>query len=499
MSRVDEKRKVMGNIGALNVLSEGLPKLKNRTNSFSSINNSNNSINFLVDVVTSLVGYQDLTNNITDLLSRKLPEIEIEIKNSLKSQLKEFVSCGSNPSIPIWFKSTSDGVNFKIKDIDFLGLLKTSPTSIPGILLYSDNNSGLNSKDFNTFLYTNISQNKGDFTTNGGQYSSWGSNTSATDILDVKFSPISSSSNNVINIKCNSNYDNKSLIEFNNDLIDSIDLFTTNGKNNNKLFNSIIDNLFGTISVNGKKNKNQIKSEVELNEILNRIINSDDDEIIDDSFFTFTNDDLVRLDAIATNKSKGVGIIETCGNTEVSIPIDLLETINTELLNSSTQTTLLSNEELEYQIISDAIDTIGNQQTIGSAVVDIPTIKFNFILNIINNFTIGIFNTILTPKLVLIYSLNNKIIYGQDNQYSSAIDFVKKNRYIVKAISSTIKEILIRMLLSLAIKTITLKLSNKLAADNIEKINAQRRIILSLLGIPSNTLTQIRNLGSFSI
>ena len=118
MSILDQKKKVMGNVAALNVITEGLPKFK-PLDSFSSMNNSTNATDFLMDLIQSLIGYEDLKSNIVDMLTRKLPEIESEIKKKLKIEIKGFVSCGINPSIPDFLKSTGSGVTIKLPNIDF--------------------------------------------------------------------------------------------------------------------------------------------------------------------------------------------------------------------------------------------------------------------------------------------------------------------------------------------------------------------------------------------
>ena len=83
MSILDKKNKIMADVASLNTINEGLPKLK-KTNSFSSINGSGDSVGFLMDLTKSLVGYKEMIDNLSDFLTRKLPEIESAIKKDLK-------------------------------------------------------------------------------------------------------------------------------------------------------------------------------------------------------------------------------------------------------------------------------------------------------------------------------------------------------------------------------------------------------------------------------
>jgi hypothetical protein len=160
MSIVDQKKKIFGNIAAAKTLTEGLPKLKTNS-SFPSINNNGDTITFLCDLIKSLIGYEVLQQTISDTLVYSLKELEQEIKSALKLEIKSIVSCGVNPSLPDFIKSTGNGINIKVNQLDFTDLMLIDPTSSVGKVLYNDLTTNLiNSSDFNTFLYQTI-QNDG--------------------------------------------------------------------------------------------------------------------------------------------------------------------------------------------------------------------------------------------------------------------------------------------------------------------------------------------------
>jgi len=493
MSIYDQKKKIMGNVSSLNVITEGLPKFK-PLDSFSSMNNSGNATDFLLDLVQSLIGYEELKSNIIDMFTRKLPEIESEIKNALKLELKGFVSCGVNPSIPAWLKSTGAGVTLKLQNIDFFEVTKTDPTSPFGFLIYSDFSSGLNSSDFNTFLYSNISQNKTDFTPDGGTASPWGSVTTGTDIIDLKFSPVGTTTNNIIKINANVNYDNKSLTEFNNAFIDSITLFgDPNNIDGSKILNAIIDNLFGTMSINLGKTKKQLKKEAEINEVLDCILNSDEDDVIDDSFFEFDNAQLIKMDIQVSNRKNGVKILETCGNLPTSIPIETLVEINKEISGATSGAT--NPQEAKVKAMTNAIDKLADSQAEAGRSIDVPTIKLNFILDLVKNFVKSIINIIISPKLMTLFGLNFKILYGIISEYDGPVDFMKKNKELIKKISKTVLDQIIKMLLTLALKYISIKLAKKYADDVIEQAKNYVAQLLSLIGVPPEIIRQIQGLN----
>jgi hypothetical protein len=497
MSILNQKKKIMGNVAALNVITEGLPKFK-PLDSFSSINNSTNATDFLMDLIQSLIGYEDLKSNIVDMLTRKLPEIETEIKKRLKIEIKGFVSCGVNPSIPAFLKSTGSGVSIKLPNIDFFESMKIDPSSPFGFLAYSDTSSSLNSKDFNTFLYSNISQNKDDFTPDGGISSPWGASMTGTDIIDLKFSPVGSTENNIIKINANANYDNKTLTEFNNSFIDSISLFgDPNNIDGSKILNTIIDNLFGTMSLQVGKTKKQLKKEAEINECLNCILNSDEGDVIDDSYFEFDNEQLKKIDIEVNNRKNGIRILETCGNLPAQIDIDTLIDVNKSLSAATITGTTdgTSPQEAKVKAMDKAVNTLAEKQAEDSISINIPTVKLNFILELVKGFVKAILNIILSPRLMTLFVLNFKILYGIATQFDGPIDFMKKNKELIKTISKTVLDQLIKMLLTLVLKHLNIKLAKKYADDTIEKGKNYVAQILSLIGVPPEIIRQIQGLN----
>jgi hypothetical protein len=122
MSVLSKKKKIFGNIAAARALTESMPKLK-LSSSFPSVNNKGDSITFLTDLIQSLIGYYALVNGVVDILTEAIDEIEVEVKKALKTELKSIVSCGINPSLPNFIKSTGSGIVIEVKKIDFSFLL----------------------------------------------------------------------------------------------------------------------------------------------------------------------------------------------------------------------------------------------------------------------------------------------------------------------------------------------------------------------------------------
>ncbi len=480
MSIIDQKKKVFGNIAALRTLTESFPKLK-ASSSFSSINNGGNSIIFLTDLIKSLIGYEALVTSVTDIMSYSLKSIESEIKIVLKQELKSIVSCGVDPSIPSFLKSTGAGVNFEVNKIDFTDLFLIDPNSTSGLLLYNNVTNPLtNSTDLNTFLFGIIQDDTVPY--------GWGLMTPIqNDVLNVKFTSqgVGVIPNNTFNVKASTAYDNapKTLTDLNNDYIDSITLF-----NSENIINNIIDIIFGSISVNVKKTTKQLENDEKINNVVDCIVNSDDDDVIDDSYFTFSNDEVYVHEESANFRKKGIKKLDCCSKVAASIPVTFLTDFNNQMLTATT--TAQKNE-----IIAKNLDKMANQTTANSNnTSDHVSIKLNFVQEILNNLIRAIVGIVLSPKVVLIFMLNYKIIYGPTATFTDGVDFIKKNKTLFKNIMKKISAMIIKLLITIALKKIAEIVAAGAAKQQIEKAKANLSQLLSLVGIPQDTLRLIQGL-----
>ena len=103
-------------------------------------------------------------------------------------------------------------------------------------------------------------------------------------------------------------------------------------------------------------------------------------------------------------------------------------------------------------------------------------------------------NIVLSPKVITLFAINHQIIYGQGSKYDGPVDFLKKNKKIIKGISKRVSQILLNLLLTLALKYLTIKLAQKISGDEIEKNKNYVKVVLSYLGVPSSISDQISKL-----
>jgi hypothetical protein len=473
MGIIDQKSKIFGNIAAARTVAEGLPKLITNP-SFPSINNSGNSIEFLTDLLKSLVGMEKLREVIINTLAYKLDEMEITIKTAIKLSLKELVNCGVDPSIPSYIKSGGSGIKIETSKIDFFDILKTNPNSQEGRLLYSDSQANplTSSNDFNTFLYGTIQ--------NDGTTETWGT----SPILDIKFDSVNSSPipNNTLTFNANSAYNTKTLTDLNNNYVDSVDLFDSAG-----LLNKILDDIFGSTSLGLNKTTKQLQKEEEIKTIIENIANADDNDVIGDNFFTFSNEEVAAIEDAATWRKKGISICQTCGLKATSLPISTISAINTQISGTT--------GEAKKDAIATGINTLG--QTIKGQATDNKdgyALELNFIEKIISGLVSSIVGFILSPKIIAIFLINYKIIYGPTAEYTDAVDFIKQNKNLIKNITKSIRNSIISVLLNSVLKEISSLVAETAIEIATEKAKNQLSQILSLVGIPQPVIRLIKGI-----
>lgn len=479
MSVVDKKQKVFGNIAATRTLTEGMPKFK-KNSSFPSVNNKGDTITFLTDLIKALIGYVALVKAIVDILTHQLEKIERDIKKALKTELQAIVSCGIDPSLPSFIKSP--GIDIEVKKIDFLHLFKIDARTKVGGLLYNDVRPILtDSTDFNTFLYGVIQSDGTMFT--------W-KDKSGNGLFDITFNSVGSGTrpNNSLTIVANTDYHPKTLNDLNNNFINSLTLFNTGN-----IVSRIIDIIFGSISFSVSKPRIQLEMEEKINAIVDKMVNEDmnakESDSGSDGFFSFSNDEVSIIEARSAERQRGVIKVKTSTTVNGSVPTETL-TAFTETLSTVTTT------EAKKQVLTDGLDKMANDTTKNVKVnVDRGSVKLNFIQLLITNLIKAIVGIVLSPKIVMIFLINYKIVYGPDAKFRDAIDFIKKNEKLFKQIMKRIAGLIIRILLAIALQKIAKLVGDAVMKKNTEKLKNKKSQLLSLVGIPQDALRAIKGLA----
>jgi len=489
MSLKDKKQKVFAEIAAAKTLTNDLVALRNQLvgqisgliNSFPSLNNGNDIILFLTDLLKSLVGQQEFINVIVETLTKYLDKFEQALKKIIKTVLKEIISCSLSPSIPSYLKSTGSGVIVRVDKIDFFDMLKTDPSTPIGGLIYDDITTPLtSSSDFNTFLYGVIQDTP--------VTHEW-KNSSGVGILSFTFYQNGSGTipNNSLVIKTTPAYDVKSIVNLNDDYIDSIKLIDAK-----KFVNQLIDILFGSISVQQNKTRKQLQTEAEINDIIDRLANANANTEISDDFFNFTNAEVARQEEIADNRRNGIIKVKTSTEFDATMPVEFL----TDFTNNYNLTsTLVQQRSLIANTLNSMSDNLASQTPNSE---DKQTIKISFAIDMIRNLIKSLANILISPKIIIIFLINFKILYGPTAEYTDAKDFIKKNKKLFNVLFKMLEKEIVKLLMSYVMKEAT-KLAGQVAlSKQIEKIQNRKDQILSLIGIGKdkikNAVDSVKNL-----
>jgi len=476
MSVAQDKQKVFSEISALRVSSEGYPKMI-LSDSIDSLNEVKaNGLDYLTDLLKSLVGFESLKDVVVETLTQNLDEIEDKVKLTLKDVLKNLISCSVNPKLPQEF--IDNGITIGLQNVDFLDIMRISPNSEAGNLIFDDVSEQSNSSDFNTFLYSTIQDN--------GAYNSWGSVTSSSDILDIKFDEVGTV-NNSLNIKPSSTYGSDKLVNLNNDYIDSINIF-----NSPKLINNIIESIFGSISVEISKDKEIIQREIQIEDIINKILDADDDEVIDDSYFSFSNDEMQDIEHRARLRRSGAKILGDCDTVPSSIPMKELTDLSDKFDALNTDLEAGKYNEKFTTIVRDGLDRLADVSAQNSNEQDKLKVKVNFIEDIIKKLMTAIVNMILSPKLILIFAINHQIIYNEN--FENVEDFMKKNKWLLTLVLESVRDMIVSILMAKALKEIKKLVADNLIKVQVEKFKAKKAQLLSFSGVPNELLRLVSGL-----
>ena len=271
------------------------------------IKSTNDVMGNLIEIFNQLGGYNEFVSVIENILVKNIGEIELTIKSTLKIALKQIISCGIEPTIDN--SLTVTGVTFQLKNIDPESILSIDPQSTNGEVVYFDNDNGLTSEDFDVFLYTVIKQS---IDTNTQTFYNW---KNLCSISFKEFDDVTKKSN-LLTIKINSAYNGKKLNSFISDYLDSIKLF-----NNVQLISSIFDDIMGSKIYSKNKTKDQLLSEKIIHDLVDKILNNvNEGDVLDDSFYTFSNDSYNSM--LESSELKHLGVFKYNGDENKNIGVD---------------------------------------------------------------------------------------------------------------------------------------------------------------------------------
>lgn len=234
-------------------------------------------------------------------------------------------------------------------------------------------------------------------------------------------------------------YPGLTVFEFNYDYVMSIKLFDAKVLAHS-LMESVLNMNMG-ISV-GLGVRHQEGTET-IKEIIKNILESDDSEI-NDCYYTFDNS---KYDALLRKAEEKRARQERFGN--VTHETGLFDSVNDILNEYDANAELNEQVDVLHRAITQAAVTVSE----GVEESDKFDVEFNFIFDLIEALTTAIVNSILSPKVLMLLEVNQKIMGGTWEKFTLK-DLIQALRSIIVAIVKEIRDMVIQELLKLVLKAL---------------------------------------------
>jgi hypothetical protein len=407
MGFVDDKKEVVNSVALFEVLGN-LPKTKS-VSSLESVNSpSLNLMKFLLDlfVVTCNDGKNttpipgkitytkcDVKRILIDILIEFFPKLVTIIKQAIKEAIKAGLVCGTNFKLP----NTNARVSIEMKNLDINGLTKIDPNTPIGSTFYGKDAT----KDFNRYL-SDLAQTGGSGSWKGIINMNYSVQSQK---LDVELNPsyLNNGGNTSFNGNTPSTPKAPSFDNFLNDYTDSLEII-----NKENLMARVTDKLTGSLSSGLGSSLEKFISQEKVSRLQDKINNSEcggKNYNLDDSFYTFSDEEVLEIEEISNQKYKGKTFLDLgCGIQEVSLDTDLFKKTFDDIRNANTaDSTGVLVESLET-INSDLTKNVSEENKENSK----KSLNYKMIEEIPKVFA----DIIFEPKIMVLYQLCSKIVNG---------------------------------------------------------------------------------------
>lgn len=488
MSKKNKKKETLGTIASIQTILERYPVL------ISNDTVGNTSLTFTFDLLEMLgVGPDEILEWLSKLLSEKngwLDILEDAIKAFLITTFKDTYTCSINPRLPSSTMRTvypdasevgtvGTGITVNLDDIDAFGILNHCPVTEQGSVFYFDTNpsNGYNSlnvyssMDFNAYLWYVINRGKNppehnsvwdnrvdyikkfDLVGTFGESSMKGRFLNATgrrspifrvpgvgskkEILSCAYAESGVTEQNKLVVYINydryfGQFGNKTVFEFNFDYITSLKLFDSK-----TLVAQIINAVAGiSTSLNANLSFNQQLISAQLKEIVKRVMMTEDGSP-EDCYYKFSNEEYDKLLREADIRQKTTGENYKALNDEI---ISEVSKIN----NASAD----DEDKVIYSVFKSVSQDISTYNSDDKYEV---SLGIDVIRKFLEETVFQLTLQVLSPKIMLLYAINDKVLDPNGSGINGAIEFFKKFENLIvsliKQIFSLIMEYLAEFLI----------------------------------------------------
>lgn len=435
MSLADNKRTIFTIIGAYKSLMEQTNALR-QTDIYSSINNKDDIVPYLLDVMKTVVGTEALKEVIGGMFSDLVDEVEPQLKTVLK---KQFIQLNANEALPISF--ITNGITVPVKTIDVNGKFKVAPSSATGNLIY-----GAMTDTFNSVAYNTI-QNAGSFKGYGNIAIKYDS---TTDSFQIKPSGITTN-----------------IGEYFTSFIDKTELI-----NKKELLSSVMDKFYGTLTKNQGKTVEQTYEELQVEALLQQVLDDDDSFELSPS----------QYDELLTKARELVqGTVDYnlgCGLMSAELSFENFSNLVQDI-SGSTDPFFIGNQ------IEATIDqsTSGSTSTADSTTENKQTIKDSFFQKIIEIFTVKMLEAVSTaPQIRTLFAIMSSLQNDGLIILNKASEDIKNFKTCIKCLAKEIMKLIAAYIFTLAVAYLVALLKPVIKKVVKEKINQYVGVIKSLTG-----------------
>lgn len=485
----DKTRNMLGNIGAMQTLTENFPLNILMNDGSPQFNTSFDVLGVLFKLLG--IDREKVIESVTDWLCGKMnvendidgsgviAQIESIVKIALYAKLSNVLNCTTNPIISdnlldayngIGTGKIGDGITLNVSEIDFSGVLNHSPLTETGSNFYFDvedynANTLWKSKDFNAFLWYIINRSDSSQTIertwdNRYQSSIWGDKKERKEIITCEYVDDEAGNTDKIRIRlCGSNYYqarkleqkdgtqwafNKTIFEFNHDFLQSIKLYDAK-----VIVAEIVEQFLGkgglNVNLGFSLNEEMIQNKVEQM-IFNAIKESDNGN--ESCVFSFSNEEYNEMLEISERNYYNMVKTED-GISEVNPTATLLNL--TDINNNS-------NPNTDKNIINNTLNTVVTTPIAKLSTSNNINLTWskNAEFELMRMIVYPLIRPLFTPKVLFILMVNQKIMGSFEDSADSisnlSIEDILTTIYqILKEIIVKIKDLLIDWLLEMIV------------------------------------------------
>jgi hypothetical protein len=232
-------------------------------------------------------------------------------------------------------------------------------------------------------------------------------------------------------------YGGLTVYEFNYDYVMGMKLFDAK-----VLASTLLQTLVNTqVGINASLALKHQEATEKIKSIIKTIVNTDDSEL-NDCFFSFDNSKYdALLEAAEAKRAKR----QPFG--KVTRDAGLFDSVNEIMKEYDTATTLHERKEILGRAIEQAAVTVSE----GSAEEDKYEVQYSFVFDLIENLILAIMNAILSPKVLMLLEVNQRLMGGTWKKFSVE-DLLRAMQSIIEAMVKELRDLLIQELLKLLMK-----------------------------------------------